>query len=136
MNMSMKLLPALVDPVDPSHVPDVSNSLAPLAQRAITTSTGHSVVPSADAFTGSSSTGSSSTGSSSTWSSRARRSGVIWIDATPVEDSLSGESGLSAVEYVSGWAWSSPIERAAIAHYLFYAAGLANGIGRLIDLYA
>jgi hypothetical protein len=121
----MKLLPASVNPVDPLPAPDlsntVSNSLVPLAQSAITMRAGQvSVVPSADAFT---------------WSFRSRPSGVSWIDATVVDDSQSNEAGSSAAEYVSGWAWSSPIERTAIAHYRFYSAGLTNDRGRLIDLY-
>jgi hypothetical protein len=132
--VSIKLLPAAVNPVDPSRVPDVpgdgsrnvssnvSNSLVPLAQSAITTRAGQvSAVPSTDVFT---------------WSSRTRPAGVNWIDATVVEDSQSDEAGHSAVEYISGWAWSSPIERTVIAHYLFYAAGLTNGTGRLVNLYA
>jgi hypothetical protein len=120
--MSMKLLPAAVDSLDPSQIPDVSNSLVPVAQGEITMRPGQTgVAPSADAFS---------------WSSRTRSAGPNWIDATPVEDSQSDEAGLSAVEYVSGWAWSVPIERTAIAHYLFYAAGLANRRRWLVDLYA
>jgi hypothetical protein len=120
--MSIKLLPASVNPVDPSQVPDVSNSLVPLAQRAITTPADQiSLVPSDDAFA---------------WSSWTHQSGVNCINGTPVDDSQSDEAGLSGWEYVSGWAWSRPVELTAIAHYLSYAAGPANGRGRLIDLYA
>jgi len=118
----MKLLPASVNPVDPSQVPDVSNSLVPLAQRAITTRAGQiSLVPSTDAFD---------------WAPWTRRAGANCINGTPVEDSQSDETGPSAGEYVSGWAWSCPVERTAVAHYLSYAGGPANGRGRLIDLYA
>ena len=126
--MSTKLLPAAVNPVDPSQVAylsnDVSNSLVPVAQRAITTRAGQaSIVPSADTFT---------------WSSSARPSGTNWIDATPVDedDSQSDATGSAAAEYVSGWSGSYPIERTAIAHYLFYAAAPANANGQLLNLYA
>jgi hypothetical protein len=120
--MSIKLLPASVNPVDPSQVPDVSTSLVPLTQRAITTRAGQiSLVPSADAFA---------------WSSSTRQGGANRIDGTPVEDSQSDEARNSGGEYVSGWAWSSPVERTAVAHYLFYAASPSGGNGRLIDLYA
>jgi hypothetical protein len=120
--MSIKLLPAPVNPVDPSQVPGVSNSLVSLAQRAITTRAGQiSLVPTADAFA---------------WSSGTRQGAANCINGTPVEDSQSGETGRSDWEYVSGWAWSRPLELTAIAHYLSYAAGPANGRGRLIDLYA
>jgi hypothetical protein len=126
----MKLLPASVNPVDPSPVHDLSNSvsnnvstnLVPLAQRAITMQAAQvSVVPSADAFT---------------WSSRTRPAGASWIDATVVDDSQSDEGGRSAAEYVSGWAWGSSIERTVVAHYLFYAGGFTRDRGRLVDLYA
>jgi len=118
----MKLLPASVNPVDPSQGPDVSNSLVPLAHRAVTTRAGQaSLVPSADTFT---------------WSSSARQGGVNWIDATPVEDSQSDETGSAGAEYVSGWAGSYPVERTVAAHYLFYAAAPANDRGQLINLYA
>jgi hypothetical protein len=120
--MSMKLLPASVNPDGVSLVSDVSNSLVPLAQRAITTRAGEiSLLPSADAFTP---------------SSRTRRGGVNWINATPVEDSQTDETRLSLSEYVSGSAWSSTVERTAVATYLFYAAGFANLKARLISLYA
>ena len=120
--MSIKLLPASVNPVDPSLAPDVSTSLVPLTQRAITTRAGQiSLVPSADAFA---------------WSSSARRGGANRIYGTPVEESQSDAAGASAWEYVSGWTWSPPVERTAIAHYLSYAAGLAAWSGRLLDLYA
>lgn len=120
--MSMKLLPASVNPVDPSRAPDVSNSLVPLAQQAISTRGGQiSIDSSSDAFT---------------WSARNRPAGLNWIDATPVEDSQSDEAGRPAVEYLSGWAWSSPIERIAIAHYLSYTAAATNGRGQFVNLYA
>jgi len=120
--MSMKLLPASVNPVDPSQGSDVSTSLVPLAQRAVTTQAGQiRLVPSADTFA---------------WSSGTRQGGVNCIDATPVEDSQSNEAGGSGWEYVSGWAWSSPVERMVVAHYLSYAAGSASGRGQIINLYA
>jgi len=118
----MKLLPASVNPVDPSQALDVSNSLVPLAARAITTPACQgSLVPSVDAFT---------------WSPGTRQGGANWISGTFVEDSESDETGRSSGEYVSGWAGSSPVERTVVAHYLSYAAAPANGRGRLIDLYA
>jgi hypothetical protein len=118
----MKLLPASVNPVDPLQAPDVSTSLVPLTQRAITTRAGQiSLVPSADAFA---------------WSSSTRRGGANFIYGTPVEDSQSDETGPSDAEYVSGWAWNRPVESTAVAHYLSYAAGPAAWSGRLIDLYA
>ncbi len=117
--MSIKLLPASVNPVD---APDVSTSLVPLTQRAISTRAGQiSLVPSAEAFA---------------WSSSTRRGGGNRIDGTPVEDSQSDETGGSGWEHLSGWAWSHSVELTAIAHYLFYAAGPAGWSGRLIDLYA
>jgi hypothetical protein len=120
--MSIKLLPASVNPVDPPQASDVSTSLVPLTQRAITTRAGQiSLVPSADAFA---------------WSSSTRRGEANHIDATFVEDSQSDETGRSVSEYVSGWAWSRPVESTAVAHYLSYAAHFAGWRGRLIDLYA
>jgi hypothetical protein len=122
INMSIKLLPASVNAVDPPPAPDVSTSLVPLTQRAITTRAGQiSLVPSADAFA---------------WSSSTRRGEANLIYGTPVEDSQSDETGPSAGEYVSGWAWSRPVESTAVAQYLSYAAGLAAWSGRLIDVYA
>jgi hypothetical protein len=119
--MSIKLLPASVNSVDASQASDVSTSLVPLTQRAITTQSGQiSLVPSADTFFRSSST---------------RLDQANWIDGTPVEDSQSDETA-SACEYVSGWAWSRPVESTAIANYLFYAAAPAGWSGRLIDIYA
>ena len=119
--MSMKLLPASVDSVDPSNAADASTSLVPLARRAITTQAGQiSLVPSAGPFSRSSST---------------RLDQANWIDGTPVEDSESDDTA-SAGEYVSGWAWSRPAESTAIANYLFYAAAPAGWCGRLIDVYA
>ncbi|MGA2414540.1 MAG: hypothetical protein ABSF59_08820 [Candidatus Sulfotelmatobacter sp.] len=120
--MSIKLLPAPVNPVDPSLALDASTSLVPLPQRAISTRAGQiSLVPSADA---------------SAWSSSTRRGGPTRIAGTPVEDSQSDAAGRSAWEYVSGWAWSQSVERTAIAHYLSYAAGAAGWSGQLINLYA
>src|SRR5579862_7999245 len=120
--MSLKLLPASVNPVDPSQAPDVSASLVPLTQRAILTRAGQiSLVPSADAFA---------------WSSSTRRGQPTLIYGTLVEDSRSDQTGPSAGEYVSGWPWSRPLESTAVAHYLFYAATLTGWCGRLIDLYA
>jgi hypothetical protein len=120
--MSIRLLPASLNPVDPSQEPEVSTSLVPLTQRAITARAGQiSLVPSPDAFA---------------WSSSTRRGEANRIDATFVEDSESDETGHSAWEYVSGWAWSPLVESTAIAHYLSYAAGFTSWSGRLIDLYA
>jgi hypothetical protein len=120
--MSIKLLPASVNPVDPS--PDVSTSLVPLTQRAITTRAGQmSLVPSADAFARSSST---------------RRDGAnrIYGTVVVVEDSQRDETGRSGWQYLSGWGWSHSVESTAVAHYLFYAAGPTGWSGRLIDVYA
>jgi hypothetical protein len=120
--MSIKLLPASVNPVDPSRESDVSTSLVPLTQRAIAARASQiSLVPSADAFA---------------WSSSTRRGAANRIDGTPVEDSRSDETGSSGGEYVSGWAWSRLVESTAVAHYLFYAGDPAGWSGRLIDLYA
>jgi hypothetical protein len=120
--MSIKLLPALVNPVEPSLAPDVSTSLVRLTQRAITTRSGQiSLVPPTDAFA---------------WSSSARRGESNRISGTAVEDSESDETRGSGWEYVSGWAWSRPVESTAVAHYLFYAASPASGRGQLVDLYA
>src|ERR1700722_5279949 len=100
--MSIKLLAPSEIPGVPSQATDVSTSLVPLTQRAITTRAGQiSLVPSADAFA---------------WSSSTRRTGPTRIDATPVEDSQSedshsNETGRSAWEYVSGWPWSHSVER-------------------------
>ena len=117
--MSTRLLLASVNPVDP---PDVSTSLVPLTQRAISTRAGQtSLVPSADAFA---------------WSSSMRQGAANRIDGTPVDDSPSDETGRSGWQYLSGWAWSHSVERTAIAHYLFYAASPASWSGRLIDVYA
>jgi hypothetical protein len=119
--MSIKLLPASVNSVDPSPAPDVSTSLVTLTQRAITTQAGQvSLVSSADTFS---------------WSPSTRLHQANWIDGTPVEDSQSDET-VSASEYVSGWAWSRPVESTAIANYLFYAAAPAGWSGRLLDVYA
>lgn len=119
--MSIKLLPASVTPGDPSRAPDVSTSLVPLTQRAVATRGGQiSLVPSGDTFARSSS---------------ARRGEAPFIDATPVEDPKSDETG-SGWEYVSGWAWSGLVASTAIAQYLLYAASPASWSGRLISVYA
>ena len=123
--MSIKLLPAWVNPVDPSQASEVSTSLVPLTQSAIATRAGQiSLVPSADAFA---------------WSSSTRRGEANRIYGTPVdadEDSESDETGATGWESFSGLAWSRLVESPAVAHYLFYAAGPAGWSGRLIDLYA
>jgi hypothetical protein len=117
--MSIKLLPASVNPVDP---PDVSTSLVPLTQRAINTRAGQmSLVPSAGAFA---------------WSSSTRRGGANRIYGTLVQGAQSDGTGRSDWGYLSGWGWSHSVESTAIAHYLFYAAGPAGWSGRLIDVYA
>ena len=126
----MKLLPASVDSLDLSQTSDVSTSLVPPAQRAIETRPSQiSLVPSADAFA---------------WLSSTRRGDANFIHGTPVADSQgndyqgnekSDRTGGSVWEYVSGWAWSRPVET-AVAHYRSYAAIPANWRGRLIDLYA
>jgi hypothetical protein len=126
--MSIKLLPASVNPVDPPQAPDASNSLVPLTQRVIATRAGQiSLVPSADAFT---------------WSSSTRRGGTNRIygtfveDTQSVDDSQSDETRGSGWEYVSGWASSYSVGRTAVAHYLSYAADPAGWSGWLINLYA
>ena len=91
--MSIKLLPASLNPVDPSQVSDVSTSIAPLTPRAVGTQAGQSsLVPSGDTFS---------------WSSSARHVDATWIDGTFVEDSHS-DATASAGEYVSGLAWNRP----------------------------
>jgi len=124
--MSLKLLPASVNPVDPSKASEVSTSLVPLTQRAITRAGQISLVPSPDAFT---------------WSSSTRRGEANRIYGTPVDaeedvDSESDDTGPSGWGYVSGWAWSRLVESTAVAHYLFYAGDPAGWSGRLINLYA
>jgi hypothetical protein len=120
--MSIKLLPASVNPVDPSQASDVSTSLVPLTQRAIATRAGQiSLVLTADAFA---------------WSSSTLRGEANRIVGTPVEDSQSDERGPSGWEYVSGWAWSRLVESTAVVHYLSYAASPAGWSGRLVDVYA
>src|SRR5277367_6304115 len=122
--MSIKLLPASVNlpnlsQNDSPQASDVSTSLVPLTQRAITTRAGQiRLVPSADAFA---------------WSSSTRRGGANRIYGTFVEDSRSDETGRAGGEYVSGWGWSHSLERTAVAHYLFYAAGPASWSGWLIN---
>src|SRR5580658_5323498 len=97
--MSIKLLPASVNPVDPSAAFDVSTSLVPLSQRAIATRAGQSsLAPSADKLT---------------WSSAVRPPASILISGTVVEDSQRDESGTSLGEYLSGWTVSRPIESTA-----------------------
>jgi hypothetical protein len=124
--MSIKLLPASVNPVglpqEADVSTDVSTSLVPLSQRAIATQGGKiRLVPSADTFA---------------WSSSTRRGEANLIYGTPVEDSGSDETGRSGGEYVSGWAWGHSVESRAVTHYLFYAASFAGWSGRLINLYA
>ena len=123
--MSIKLLPASVNPVDPSQAIDVSTSLVPLTQRALATRAGQiSLVPSADAFA---------------WSSSTRRGEANRVYGTPVdadEDSGSDATESTGWGYVSGWAWSRLVESTAVAHYLFYAGDPAGWSERLIDLYA
>lgn len=124
--MSIKLLPASVNPFGPSQASEVSTSLVPFTPTAIAMQPGQiilvpSLAPSVDAFA---------------WSSSTRRGAPDRIDGTPVEDSQSDETGHSAWEYLSAWAWSPSVEPTAIAHYLSYAAGLARWSGRFIDLYA
>lgn len=124
--MSIKLLPASVNPVGPLPAPDVSTSLVPLADRTITARAGQTgLIPTSDAFA---------------WSSLPHRAEPNRIEATFAEDSQADsqtdETGPSPWEYVSGWAFSRPVEITAVAHYLSYAAGLAGWNGRLINLYA
>ena len=125
--MSIKLLAASVNPVDPSQAPDGSTSLVPVTQRAIARRAGQiSVVPSADVFA---------------WSTSTRRGEAPFLHGTLVEDSQSDDTqgdgtGRSGWQYVSGLAWSGLVESTAIAHYLFGAANPANWSGRLINLYA
>jgi len=125
--MSIKLLPASANPVDPLDVstglvPFTSTSLVPFTQRAIIRQASQiSVAPSADTFA---------------WSSSTRQGGANRINGTPLQNSQSDDSERSGWQYLSGWAWSHSVERTAVAHYLFYAAGPSSWSGRLIDLYA
>jgi hypothetical protein len=121
--MSIKLLPASVNPFGPSEAPDGSASLVSQTPRAISTRAGQiSLVPSSDTFA---------------WSSSTRREGTNRINATFVENSENDETGHSGGgEYVSGWGWGSPLESTAVAHYLFYAGVPSGWRGQLIDLYA
>ncbi|MFY9674856.1 MAG: hypothetical protein WB817_02065 [Terriglobales bacterium] len=119
--MSIKLLPALVHPVDPSQASDVSATIVPLSPRAVTTQAGQSIlVPSGDTFS---------------WSSSTHQGEANWIDGTFVDDSQS-DATASTGEYVSGLAGSRPVASTAIAHYLFYSTAPANWSGRLLDVYA
>jgi hypothetical protein len=120
--MSMKLLPAAVNPVDPSLAPDAAISLVPLTQRAISTRAGQaSLVPSGDDFA---------------WSSSTRQGQAKFIPATLVEDQQGDGTGHSGWEYLSGWAWGHSVASTAIAHYLFYGVGTALWNTGLINLYA
>jgi hypothetical protein len=124
--MSIKLLPASANPLDPSPASDVSTSLAPLTPRALAARPSQiSLVPSPDVFA---------------WSSSTRPGASNLIYGTPVEDSHSDEKSddteTSRGEYVNGWAWSPPVETTAVAQYLFYAANPAGWNGQLINLYA
>jgi hypothetical protein len=120
--MSIKLLPAFVNSGDAAQAADGATGLVPLTRRAIAMRTGQiSHGPSVDDFA---------------WSSLTGRRGANVISGTPVEDSQSGETGRSGGEYVSGWAWSRPVERTAVAQYLAYAVGLGGWRGRLVDVYA
>jgi hypothetical protein len=120
--MSIKLLPASVNAVDPAQASDVSNSLAPLTQAAIASRAGKiSLVPSADAFTR---------------SAAMRRGEANFIYGTLVEDSNGDAAGRSGGECVSGLGWGRPVESSVIAQYLFYSASPAGWRGRYIDVYA
>jgi hypothetical protein len=120
--MSIKLLPASVNAVDPAQASDVSNSLVPLASVAIASRSGKiSLVPSGDAFTRSSAT---------------RRGEANFIYGTLVEDSHGDVAGRSGGEYVSGLGWGRPVESTVIAQYLFCSASSAGWRGRYIDVYA
>jgi hypothetical protein len=120
--MSIKLLPASVNAVEPAQASDASNSLVPVNSVAIASRAGKiNLVPSADAFTRSSAT---------------RRGEADFIYGTLVEDSPGDETGRSGGEYVSGLAWSRPVESTVIAQYLSYSASSAGWRGRFIDVYA
>ncbi len=119
--MSIKLLPA-VNTVDPSPSSDVSTSLVPLTQKAITARAGQIVVPSTSRFT----------------RSPARpRGGTKRFSFASAEDSQSDQTGRPGWGYLSaGWNWSHSVQLMAVAHYLSYAAASASWSGRLVDLYA
>jgi hypothetical protein len=125
--MEIRLLPAPVDSSDSSDVTAASTSLVPYDRGAIGTrvSTPSDIVRSADTYV---------------WSAPAGRGGANRIYGTPVEDAwsedASGGAAGSVWEYVSGWAWSRPIELTAIAQYLKSAAKSISGSGLLIDVYA
>ena len=132
--MSIKLLPASVNPVDPPQAPDGTTSLVPLTHRAIATRAGQiSLAPS---LVPSLATSLAKSAGAFAWSSSTRQGGPKFIDGTPVEDPQSDETGYPRSEYVSGWAGSYSVESTAIAHYLFYATGPTSWSGRLINLYA
>lgn len=120
--MSIKLLPASVNPVDPSNASEATISLVPPTRSTIATRAAQiAVVPSADSFA---------------WSSSTHRGQPPFIHGTVVENAQSDDTGDSDSEYLSGWGWTHSVESTAIAHYLFYAASLASWSGRLINLYA
>jgi hypothetical protein len=122
INLSIKLLPASVNPLDPPQASDASTSLVPLTQTPINPRASQiSSVPPADTFT---------------WSSSTRRNAPTLISATLVEDFPSNEKERSAWEYVSGWVWSNLAGNTAIAHYLSNAASPGSWSGQLLDLYA
>ena len=120
--MSIKLLAASVNAVDPAQASDGSIGLVPVASVAIASRAGKiSLVPSADAFTRSTAT---------------RRGEANFIYGTLVEDSHGDAAGRSGGEYVSGLGWGRPVESTVIAQYLFHSASLAGWRGRYIDVYA
>jgi hypothetical protein len=119
--MSIKLLPASANPVDPSQASHVSASLVPLIPRAVTNQARQSsLIASGDTFS---------------WSPSTRQDEANWIDGTFVEDSQSGATN-SVGEYVSGLARSYFVASTAIAQYLFYSTAPAGWNGQLIDVYA
>jgi hypothetical protein len=123
--MVIRLLPASVDPPDSTGTA-ASTSLV-LVNRALATRVS---TPSDSGYPA----------DSYAWSAPAGRAGAHRIYGTPVEDSqgdgASGETRSSAWEYVSGSAWSPPVERTAAAHYLMYAARFTSGNGQLLNVYA
>jgi hypothetical protein len=119
--MSIKLLPASANPIDPSAASDVSTSLVPLTPRAIAARASQTSLIPADSFA---------------WSSSTRPAEPNRISGTLVEDSQSDEAGISDAEYVDGWTGSRPVETTAAANYLFYATAPTSWNGRLINVYA